>query len=38
MGDPLSIAARVAGLLSLGLQSIGYLYKYPETGGIFHLG
>jgi len=28
MGDPLSIAASVAGLLSLGLQSTEYLYKY----------
>ncbi|EXJ88027.1 hypothetical protein A1O1_04954 [Capronia coronata CBS 617.96] len=28
MGDPLSVAASVAGLLSLGLQSTEYLYKY----------
>jgi hypothetical protein len=28
MGDPLSVAASVAGLLSLGLQSTDYLYKY----------
>lgn len=28
MGDPLSIAASVAGLLSLGLQSTEYLYKF----------
>jgi hypothetical protein len=28
MGDPLSVAASVTGLLSLGLQSTEYLYKY----------
>ncbi|KAK5045846.1 hypothetical protein LTR84_008939 [Exophiala bonariae] len=28
MSDPLSVAASVAGLLSLGLQSTEYLYKY----------
>jgi hypothetical protein len=28
MGDPLSVAASVAGLLSLGLQSTEYLYQY----------
>ncbi|RMZ86570.1 hypothetical protein DV736_g6204, partial [Chaetothyriales sp. CBS 134916] len=28
MGDPLSVAASVAGLLSLGLQSTEYLYNY----------
>ncbi|KIW97054.1 uncharacterized protein Z519_02446 [Cladophialophora bantiana CBS 173.52] len=28
MGDPLSVAASVAGLLSLGLRSTEYLYKY----------
>lgn len=31
MGDPLSIAASVAGLLSLGLQSAEYLYKFYST-------
>ena len=31
MGDPLSVAASVAGLLSLGLQSTEYLYKYYTT-------
>jgi hypothetical protein len=28
MGDPLSVAASVTGLLSVGLQSTEYLYKY----------
>ncbi|KAK5102777.1 hypothetical protein LTS08_003577 [Lithohypha guttulata] len=28
MGDPLSVAASVAGLVSLGLQTTEYLYKY----------
>lgn len=28
MGDPLSVAASAAGLVSLGLQSVEYLYKF----------